>query len=93
MNLTPSSRLSLSIAGAITIAGALIGTGWRAANAVNELRSEVVELRRDLRSFAADRWTFGDMERWAYRLERDNRERPIAVPDVRIIRSERVQPQ
>jgi hypothetical protein len=53
---------------------------------VNELRSEVAEARRDIRAAYADRWSSTDMERWAYRLERDNRERPLVVPDVRTVR-------
>ena len=84
MSVKPSTPVTLTISAIGISVAMLVGTGWRAANAVRDLCDEVAGLRRDVAAIAADRWTAADMERWAFRLERSNRENGVnlVVPDV-----------
>lgn len=88
MSISPKTQLTLTISGTVTLAGVLIGIGWHAANIMSEIKTEIAEIRREMRSSNHDRWTTGDMERWSYSLERSNRERSLIVPDVRGIKGQ-----
>lgn len=82
--LTPDTTLQLTLAAGIAIVGALIVATWRAANYLRDLTEEVKGIRAQM----AGVWTVNDMERWAMRLERENKTQPLTVPDPLEIRSE-----
>jgi hypothetical protein len=82
--ITPDTTLQLTLAVAVPFAGAIIVATWRAANYLRDMRDEVKAIRAQM----AGVWTVNDMERWANRLERENRKHPLAVPDPLEIRSE-----
>lgn len=74
----------------------LLGAGWKANEFLTSIQLEisasrhaVESLRAEVRATTVHRWTPGDMERWAYQLERDNRELKIVVPDTRQILRDR----
>lgn len=78
---------------AASAALALLGAGWKANEFMTEVRQQSVAtresveaLRSEMKATAVYRWTTADMERWAYLLERTNRELKLNVPDVRDVR-------
>jgi len=72
--LTRDTLLPLGMAAALILAA--VTCTWYLSSLLNEIRS-------DVKSALNDRWSTSDMERWAYRLEKDNRETGIIVPDPR----------
>jgi len=78
--------LPLSAVGVLLIG--LIGTTWKAANYLRDSRDEIRGLREDLRTT----WSFRDQERWALRLERENRKLGLYVPDVERAPTDEKQP-
>lgn len=82
--LTPDTTVQITLAVAATFAGFIIVATWRLANYMRDMRDEVREIRKQM----AEVWTVADMERWAVRLERENRKHPLAVPDPLEIRNE-----
>jgi hypothetical protein len=89
---TPNSKFTFTASAVIVGVAALVGVGWRAANAIRDVRDEVRDvrtevkgLRDDVKNISAERWTYRDMERWAMMLERGNRDK-IVVPDPREVR-------
>jgi hypothetical protein len=91
MSISTNTRVTLTIGGIITAVIALVALGWRANGIASDIKSEIADLRRELKASATDRWTTGDMERWSVRLERSNREFPLVVPDPRETRADRSQ--
>jgi hypothetical protein len=89
MSVSENTKVNAKIGSVIIAVFALLGVGWRAANAIRDVTDEVKALRNDVRAIHNDRWSFSDMERWSFRLERENRERGLVVPDPREIRIER----
>lgn len=83
MSINQNTKVTLTIGGVIAAIIALIGVGWRAGGIMADIKGEITELRRDIILVSKDRWSTSDMERWAYRLERANREQALVVPDVR----------
>jgi hypothetical protein len=81
MSINPNSRLTVTIAGAVVIGGALIHFGWRANDFLREIRDEVADMRREVRSMSVEQWTVSDQNRWSYQLEKLNRERGLVVPE------------
>ena len=75
--ITPETVVQVSLYVGLPIASAIIVATWRLANYMRDMRDEVREIRKQM----CDVWTVSDMERWAVRLERANRQKPIAVPD------------
>lgn len=73
--ITERTRLPVALAFAIALTAAS-GT-WYVAHTLNQID-------RRLELAIADRWTVADMERWAYRLEKSNRDStpPLVVPEV-----------
>lgn len=74
----------------------LLGAGWKANEFLTSINAEmaatrqaVESLKSEVRSSSNYRWTPGDMERWAYQLERVNRELKIIVPDTRQVMRDR----
>lgn len=74
-----------------TVVGFLLFSGWKANAFLTEIQSEtaacraaVESLRGEMKSEASTRWTKNDMERWAYQLERINRDTKLNVPDPRM---------
>lgn len=84
--LSGSSLVPLGAACAVALA--VIGGTWQISAAFNQFSSRLDRLEARIESSTADRWTASDMERWAYKLDKANRE-TIAVPDPRSIRSDR----
>lgn len=79
--LTANSRLSLNLTVVVICVGALVGTGWRAANLLRDIKDEIGGLRAEVKAVSADRWTLQDQERWAARLERLNRSANLIIPE------------
>jgi hypothetical protein len=83
MSISTNTRVTLTIGGIITAVIALVGLGWRANGIASDIKNEISDLRRELQTSTADRWTTRDMERWSVQLERANRDLPLLVPDPR----------
>lgn len=79
--ITTNSRLSLNLTVVVICVAALVGTGWRAANLLRDIKDEIGGLRSEVKAVSADRWTLQDQERWASRLERLNRTSNLVVPE------------
>lgn len=47
------------------------------ASMASDMKAQLTELRTQIAAGAADRWTASDMERWTYRLEKENREHKL----------------
>ncbi|HLP23831.1 MAG TPA: hypothetical protein VK139_07305 [Microbacteriaceae bacterium] len=82
--ITPDTVVQVSLAIGLPLAGGIIIATWRAANYLRDMRDEVAAIRKQMASV----WTVSDMERWAVKLERANRNQDISVPDPLEIRSE-----
>jgi hypothetical protein len=94
MSITPNTKVTLAVGTVVVCVVAIVGASWRIANYVRDMKDELSAIRRDVAVVAADRWTVGDMERWSYRLERENRDRiNLTVPEVRPVRNESPGPQ
>lgn len=79
--ITANTRLSLNLVVVVICVGALVGTGWRAANILRDINDQIAGLRNEVKSVSADRWTLQDQKAWAYSLERTNRALGLAVPE------------
>lgn len=90
MSINPNSRLSLTIAGALTLGGFLIASSWRASNYLRDIRDEVADMRREVQAMSNDQWSVSDQDRWAYQLEKLNRETGLKVPETRMRRQDRM---
>ncbi len=66
--ITDTTNISLSIAVASTLSGALTIAVWRAANFIRDLRDEIKTLSATVRAA----WPRQEQERWARELERRN---------------------
>jgi hypothetical protein len=80
--ITPNSKVALTLGTAVIFAGSLIGFTWRVANTLSDIRQELSAMRRDVSDARRDQWTIRDQERWAFELERTNRNLPLFVPKV-----------
>lgn len=83
--------MPFSIAGAAVLF--LVGSGWKANGFLTDIRQEnratreaVETLRLEIKTSSNYRWTISDMERWAFLLDRNNRDLKLAVPDPRTVR-------
>lgn len=87
MTLNSNTRLSVTLGVVVAAVIALVGTGWRAANALRDIKEELVSIRREVQAIHDDSWTVTDMDRWSRRLEQANRggPAPVVVPDPREI--------
>lgn len=85
MTINANSRLSLTLGIVVASVVALVGTGWRAANALRDIKEELVSIRREVQAIHAESWTVTDMDRWSRRLEQANKggPSPVIVPDPR----------
>lgn len=79
--LNANSRLSLNLTVVVVCVGALVATGWRAANLLRDIKDEIGGLRSEVTKVSTDRWTLQDQERWASRLERLNRSSNLVIPE------------
>lgn len=86
--------IPLGLAGACVMF--LLGAGWKAnafltsiQNDITASRQSVESLRSEIRANANYRWTPGDMEHWAYQLEKANRDIKLTVPDTRQVMRDR----
>jgi hypothetical protein len=68
----------------------LLGAGWKANDFLNAIQEEnratrraVEQLHVEVQKSNAYIWSVSDMERWAFQLERGNRDSHLTVPDVR----------
>lgn len=87
MSISTNTRVTLTIGGIISGVVALVALGWRANGIASEIKSEISDLRRDVKASTANGWTQRDMERWSYQLDLRNRERGLIVPDPRDARA------
>lgn len=88
--------LTLPVGLAVTAVIFLLTLGWKANGFLTSIQEENAATRRameslqsEVRASAAYRWTTGDMERWAYLLERSNRDLKLTVPDTRTVHTDR----
>lgn len=86
--------LPLGLVAAIALS--LLTAGWKANELLTALREESAATRASVESLRAEFrkgqtyvWSVGDMERWAYQLERGNRDLKLSVPDVRDVHKDR----
>lgn len=84
--LTPNSKVALTVGSAITVGGFLLWLGWTAAQLAGDVRSELQGIRAELRAG----WTSRDMRDYSSELERLNAavsrtdgRSGIMVPDAR----------
>jgi hypothetical protein len=78
VDITPDTHLSATLAVCATFLVALITATWRVANMLRDVRDQLKGMRADIR----ESWTRREQERWAFELERRNRQLPIDVPPV-----------
>ena len=70
--LTPNSRVALTVGSAVGVCGALLYAGWFSANMLRDIKDEVSGLRSDIKAASSDRWTGRDMRDWGTEAERLN---------------------
>jgi hypothetical protein len=83
MSFGPNTKVTLTLTAVI----ALVAVGWRAGSEAAAIRTEIAELRRDIRTITASGWTQVDMERWSYQLDLRNRDLGLVVPNPREVRT------
>jgi hypothetical protein len=66
--LTPNTKVALTLGGSLAAAGSLLWTGWTAAQLAGEVRTELKAIRAELRAG----WTSRDMRDYSVDLERLN---------------------
>jgi hypothetical protein len=76
--LSVNTSFTLTLAAAAALVITLIGTTWRVANMLRDVRDEIKGMRCDIQ----ESWTRREQERWAVELERSNRGLPLNVPPV-----------
>lgn len=84
--ISPTSKFSIQLGGAVFVAGWLFFAGWYGANLLRDIREEISALRGDVRAVSTDRWTGRDMRDFATSAERLNP--TLHLPDPRRIQRE-----
>ena len=89
--LTERTRFSLTLAASVGLGLGLLKVGWTGAMLLRDIRDEIGSLRGEVKALTEDRWTRTDMERWASKLERANRQTvpPLVVPEAAPVRGEK----
>jgi hypothetical protein len=82
-DISPRTRFSLTLAAGLGLGLGLLKIGWTGAMFLRDIRDEIGSLRGEVKALTDDRWTLSDMERWAAKLERANRQTvpPLVVPE------------
>ena len=78
--ITSNSSVAITLGTFIACTVTLVGSTWKVANTLSDIRGELTEIRKDMRS----QWTIYDQERWAASLERQNRVLNLTVPSARL---------
>ncbi len=87
--ITPNSKVALTLGGITAVSGALLYAGWFGANMLRDIKDEVAGLRADIRSASTDRWTGRDMRDFASdarelntAIQRSDGKTGLILPDV-----------
>lgn len=81
-HITPESKVRLTVAAFLGCASLLVGATWRVAMYLSAIDGRLESIQREMAISVRERWTVMDQERWAFALERQNRERGLVVPEV-----------
>ena len=82
--LSSETKVKLTVGVFISCAVTFTSGGWWCAMQVAGMREDVRALRQELERSSRERWSVRDQERWAFNLERANRDKGIVVPDVHV---------
>jgi len=87
--ITPNSKVVLTLTGILTVGGALLYAGWFANGLLHDIKDELSNIRADIKAVSSDRWTGRDMRDWGVETERLNArvvrgdtETGLILPDV-----------